>query len=726
MGQVQFDPKTQEVTITYGGEAVPWSGIDSSQPDNAISPAGLVFNNLQLGSSQNGIVIDNSLRALCWQPAQYFSVSPYIFIGMGDLLGQVFFVYYSVSAQTVLVSSVVPFPGGTPTPIGQVVLPNYVDINGCPNAPSPGTLTFKNINGVCFFSWPGLPYILQHNNQALSILTSYLGASYLNELNGVLLAMDVWQFVAQSTSSGGGTTIAPAPTGGSASASFSGNGSLGSNTVYSTPISLFAATSVAAGTSIELTCDISGTANIYQAGITWMLQYSINSGITWNTWIYTGTTGGSSSQSFAQPGTQTTIPGTAGVTNLNQIWIRCGTIASAGANGSSSGQTIYSNLSANYTAPLPPGICSASYVQRYPYQFAWSAPQGQYGQFNPLVNGLQTGAGYNNLPDVEDTITGYFNVGPTGYIIRTQGITEVSPLNSGLAPFDFNHMWASHKGIGTIYPQTVAQYGSKGVFLSDVGIFTFGYEGINTIDLKAKSAIYGELILNNSASFICAGCGPIQLDGNNFLAYVITSYSVGGIVTYIFNFTSGEWYRILFNSIYPSPGGMQVSSIQWSYTNTAINSLFLVNYPNGTAIEIAALPLATSITPLINANINGATWIFKAEDVVPGRDITIDGIYVYYKSNTVIANTALPNILLIIYSGVGEGVAVTYVLNPNLGWQFGQGWCYNLLTPANVSPFTGKVPFLAFSMNIAGLNSINFQLGKVILYGSCDTEQRPV
>jgi hypothetical protein len=167
-----------------------------------------------------------------------------------------------------------------------------------------------------------------------------------------------------------------------------------------------------------------------------------------------------------------------------------------------------------------------------PFQASWSAGGGQYGIWNPLNAGLVTGAGFNNLPDVEDRIVGFISVGTTGYIIRKQGITEVSPLNSGIQPFDFNHMWASKKGIGSIYPYTVCQYGSLGAFVSDTGIYTLGYGGLNTIHGNYWNELAGLIAnyvsyatntnVNNLLSNIWGTLSPVYVDGDSYIAFFLS------------------------------------------------------------------------------------------------------------------------------------------------------------------------------------------------------------
>jgi hypothetical protein len=526
--------------ISYGGRESPFAGIDSSAPDPYIAPNALQQN------SFNVIELNNTLCPTDWQ--QNFTdqaPSAGSIVGIGDLLGIPFIVSFvligGVPTVTIKTYPVFPSTGGFGT-IFSVTVPNYT------GNPTIGSLTFKNINGVCFFSWAGLPYILQHNNVAASILTDFLGAAILNEINGRLIAADVYQF--------------------------------------------------AAGVTTE-----------------------------------------------------------------------------------------------------------------FPYQIAWSAAAGDYGQFNPLVGGLVTGAGFNNLPDVEDTITGFFTTGPTGYIIRGQGITEMSPLNSGIQPFDFNHLWASHKGIGTIYPTTVSQYGSLGCFMSDTDIFTLGYEGIQTIAGKAKSFIYQNAIVKNAAFSICAGLGPIQINGEVFLSYCI-AYRQGtgaNVIIYCYNFVTKEWYSFFIPVAAGSIQGISLQALNQIINNqNPINTLYLMSATVFGVVETYVLSLFPSLA-------SSCDIIFPAEEIAFLRDVTIDGIGIYFSAP--VSGVITVSINNVFYTSIEAAGAVV----PTNTFQYAK------LYPVAL-PYTAPTPQLTLGITVAGGSSVtnNIQIAKVVLFGTVNPAQRPL
>lgn len=857
MGVVEYNQKTGSIEVTYGGRENPFTGIDSSAPNPYISPAS------QTTDSSNSLVIDNSIRAINFiKESNYTSNSTTIVIGIGDLLGVVFSVKYDTNTKMISVYTYPNFPSGPENLVGSVSIPNYSSVSPTPT-PKYNSLTFKNINGVCFFSFEGCPYILQHNNVSLSILTNYLGASFLNELNGRLIALDVFKFTSKGTptqssqtstititgtnyntvltynatqyeyssafrttgsvtggtltdyivvhnfagisvpagaiikgmqvsvdwsadvangtgiienvslySSGAsigtvktpGTSNFTTPTtnsygaaddlwgaaltsaivndptfgfgiqvkaidvgstrsffftlsititylnptnisvAGTSEATLTQNG-IGSSTNTGSVIT-FPNIPIVAGNTISVVFGISATASWFLGSGNIKAQYFVDGGTNWIDCFDVGTTGTSGSQNYSFPESAITIPAT-GLTNLNQISMRAVAIATVtGDSGNSTVDNTLDNIQVTLGSDAQPGA-----ITEYPYQIAWSAPTQQYGQFNPLdANNLVTGAGYNNLPDVEDVITGYFNIGPTGYILRNQGITEVSPLNSGINPFDFNHLWASHKGIGTIYSNSVAQYGSIGAFFSDTGIYTIGYEGISIIDNKAKSAIYKELILINNANLLYAGIGPLQIDGENFLAYIIAAQNptTGVITLYLFNFNSKEWFRFTVAEANTNLS-LALVAINGLITTNYLNTLFLITNEIAGSFESWHLPVNSGIVAGNSAEID-----LPIEEIKIYRDITIDAIIVFY-------NVKDP-------TGTCTGTltinGVSFTLMNSTSCVFDGTWRYVILYPT-AQLFTGISPQLKINLSTTSGTAIPFYIGKVVEFGSLDATQRP-
>ena len=147
-------------------------------------------------------------------------------------------------------------------------------------------------------------------------------------------------------------------------------------------------------------------------------------------------------------------------------------------------------------------------------QTVWWSANGLPNVWDPTIN---TSAGFNPLLDTPDIITGVMALGEFALIFRTNGITQVSPTGSGLVPFEFDHMWASNKGIGNVYPFSLAQYGSFGVFISTEQVFQVSVNSFQEIGKGARDAIMNDLA--NSTSNPVAYISSASPFGYVYLTY---------------------------------------------------------------------------------------------------------------------------------------------------------------------------------------------------------------
>jgi hypothetical protein len=551
-----------------------------------------------------------------------------------------------------------------------------------------------------------------------AILTTYLGCSYLSEMNGRLIAANVWQ-VTNVTSN---VYIPSNPVTGVGNTANNG----ATTNATSSVINSFPSQAVSGTETVSLNVTFSGSfgCNPQNNGgnsAILQFQYSLDSGVHWTTfYIWTPAT---INQTLSSQ--QVTVPNLT-VANIDTIQLRIVSQATAGG-----GVGVVSSINGNITT------CSATIVgapatitiSEFPFQYAWSAGSGQYGIFNPTSydsngNLIATGAGYNNLPDVEDSITGLFNTGPTQFVLRGQGITEVTALNNGENPFEFDHLWASHKGIGTINPNSVGQYGSMGAFFSDTGIYTFGYEGINEITGKATSSIYTDIMITCQANLIAGGMGPVFINGEVYLVYLIAAVNPNNNIIYIWmwNSKTKEWFRFL-QQMPDVPVGLQVIGVNLGNVySTQANSIYVtVIDASGDSAYVITLPInGNTATGVINGLTTiPSNFVFPAEEIKVDRDVTINGIAVYYNCNQEIGE------LIGAFSINSIPFENLDVVNPNV--VFDSTWRYVLLSATNLSgAFTGKNPQLTITASITGTvvqTAARFQIGKIVLVGSVDVSQ---
>lgn len=112
---------------------------------------------------------------------------------------------------------------------------------------------------------------------------------------------------------------------------------------------------------------------------------------------------------------------------------------------------------------------------------------------------VNVGAGYTDLLEVPDIISGFLAIGDkTGFVFRTNGISEMTAVSDGILPFDFNHLWASDRGIGNVYPFSISGYGPVGMFIASDDIYNISIGGFKNVGGVARDAIFSDLAAASS------------------------------------------------------------------------------------------------------------------------------------------------------------------------------------------------------------------------------------
>jgi hypothetical protein len=178
----------------------------------------------------------------------------------------------------------------------------------------------------------------------------------------------------------------------------------------------------------------------------------------------------------------------------------------------------------------------------YPQRLWWSS--SGYAKVSPAISAWDitvngTGGGYNDFLDTPDFITGLATTGIQGYLFRTNGISQFTPTGNGVLPFNFDHLWASTRGIGAAYPWSIASYGPNICFVSYEQIWQIGINSFQPIGGTARDAII--LDLYNST-----GTPTASIRSNLRLGYVYWGYQIeipqsNGTKYYFFAFEDQNW-----------------------------------------------------------------------------------------------------------------------------------------------------------------------------------------
>ena len=200
--------------------------------------------------------------------------------------------------------------------------------------------------------------------------------------------------------------------------------------------------------------------------------------------------------------------------------------------------------------PITAGVVGAtgSFPQRLRWSNSGFSPFDASGNFGPNLGtagatfdaNVFVNAGQNDFIDVPDILTGIMFIGRVGYLIRQNGITEISPTGNGTAPFDFNHLWASEQGIGNVYSATVAQYGDRGIFISTDNVYLLSTSQLSAIGGGARDAIMADLAATNQPP--TAVIVPAMTLGYTYLVYMLyIQLPNGNTRVYVYSIEDGNW-----------------------------------------------------------------------------------------------------------------------------------------------------------------------------------------
>lgn len=170
----------------------------------------------------------------------------------------------------------------------------------------------------------------------------------------------------------------------------------------------------------------------------------------------------------------------------------------------------------------------------YPQRIRWSA-SGLPSVWDSTVN---VGAGYSDEIDVPDVINGFLTIGRNGFVFRYNGITEMTSISGGVLPFDFNHLWASERGIGSVQPFSIAGYGPIGIFIASDDIYQLSLGGFKKIGGKARNAIYNDIA--TATALPIASLFPSYQNNYPYLTYKLMIPMPGGVSQVWCYFVEGE------------------------------------------------------------------------------------------------------------------------------------------------------------------------------------------
>lgn len=351
--------------------------------------------------------------------------------------------------------------------------------------------------------------------------------------------------------------------------------------------------------------------------------------------------------------------------------------------------------------------------------FAWSA-DSEPTIWNPVDgSGNVTGAGFEQLADIGEFLSGLIVCNGTCYILRKEGVSYATATGNGLEPFSVNHIGLGEQGEGTQVPSLVTQYDSVGCYVGNSDVWQIS-GSISSIGQKIKAALFAQLQnLAIAATQIGSGSASVFIGGDEF---PIAMFVIGNMM-FIFNSANGTWMTLSLKSGFPLVS--QILCVPLVNTNVEQST-----GQYGQALLALVVQFVTLAAPTVYylteqlsdgaAVSNTFKVTFPAEEVSFGRDITIDALYLAIQGKLGVNCTLNAYINGVLYATTTlQGTQFTNVNNTPVAFQ--------LFPQTSTGIFSAKSPQLTLELiNPTGNWSSQVRFTKVSMFGSFDPTQRPV
>lgn len=198
----------------------------------------------------------------------------------------------------------------------------------------------------------------------------------------------------------------------------------------------------------------------------------------------------------------------------------------------------------------------------YPTRIRWSATN-QPTVWDPDVN---IDAGFIDLDDIGDGISGLICIGTTLLILSPTCIKVMTPTGNGALPFSFDNFWLAPYGVGCTMPQTADSFGATGFFVGQDNIYAVTLNGIQAIGTPIADYFFSTLanLTQNGSSlsapnvFVYGRVVPVNINGIVdvfYNLYLSAQYSNGNGISYVFSYDLNRnlWDVSLLSSCFSCP-----------------------------------------------------------------------------------------------------------------------------------------------------------------------------
>lgn len=277
--------------------------------------------------------------------------------------------------------------------------------------------------------------------------------------------------------------------------------------------------------------------------------------------------------------------------------------------------------------------------------FAWSSAN-DLNEWNPVTSmGFVTGAGFEQLADIGDYLSGLIVSAGTAYIIRSKGVSYATATGNASLPFAVNHIGLGDEGEGAQISSLVCQYDNTGAFIGNSNIFQIS-GSISPIGDKIKAALFSALnsvtsvgtsnVLSSAACGIYEGSDVFPIVAFGVKQQIDTTHFF--IPMYVYNAANGTWMQFSYRESTLGPTAIKTSllGVLADTNSTATNQIF-----DQTQLTFAKQELETGVPQVpsffsLEEGIsntdsmsgNAQEISFPQEECLFGRDVTIDSLYI--------------------------------------------------------------------------------------------------
>ena len=374
------------------------------------------------------------------------------------------------------------------------------------------------------------------------------------------------------------------------------------------------------------------------------------------------------------------------------------------------------------------------FTQNQDMILAWTTA-GNLGEWAPVtLAGNVTGAGFEQLADIGDYLTGIIVSNATAFIIRAQGVSYATATGNATLPFAVSHIGLGDRGEGCQVPGLICQYDQVGAFVGNTDVFQVA-GSISSIGEKIKALLFSLLSSQAAFSTACA----VSIGGDEFILLVFQLANH----FFIFNTSNGTWMVFTLSALGQVWGIGCFSSVNTLATAAYYDQSFMIfaeQFIDGHGVlQAPSFYALKEGVPNNTSPSSPCSVTFPQEEVVFGRDISLDALYVSLWANvsenvavnfyvTLLQNVAaagLPNV----YESVTQLYA-SYVLTPAVFNSLSGNPIELQLFPDpsyGAGAFTGHSPQLNIQIaSISDAGTAQVRFSKKAIFASVDPAQRPV